>query len=166
GGLPIGGYAEKSLARADTLTPVPDDVTLEQSVALTHDGKTALAVFDRAAIESGEWVLITAASGGLGTLLTQLARNAGAKVIAAARGQAKLELAERRGGGVLINYPDPGWADRARGAPGGWGVPVVRGGAGGERGGAAAEALADGGRFLGYGWAAGDFAGVDTESAR
>ncbi|BDT86000.1 zinc-binding dehydrogenase [Nocardia cyriacigeorgica] len=166
GGLPIGGYAEKSLARADTLTPVPDDVTLEQSVALTHDGKTALAVFDRAAIESGEWVLITAASGGLGTLLTQLARNAGAKVIAAARGQAKLELAERLGAAVLINYSEPGWVDQVRAATGGSGVHVVLDGAGGEPGGAAAEALADGGRFLGYGSAAGDFAGVDTESAR
>ncbi|TLG10809.1 zinc-binding dehydrogenase [Nocardia cyriacigeorgica] len=166
GGLPIGGYAEKSLARADTLTPVPDEVTLEQAVALAHDGKTALAVFDRAAIESGEWVLITAAAGGLGTLLTQLARGAGAKVIAAARGESKLELAERLGAAVLVDYSEPGWVDEVRAATGGAGVQVVLDGAGGELGGAAAEALADGGRFIGYGSAAGDFAAVDTDAAQ
>ncbi|NEW51624.1 zinc-binding dehydrogenase [Nocardia cyriacigeorgica] len=166
GGLPIGGYAEKSLAKAETLTPIPEDVTLDQAVALIHDGKTALAVFDRAAIESGEWVLITAAAGGLGTLLIQLARNAGAKVIAAARGKAKLELAERLGATVLVDYSDPDWVDEARAATGGSGAHVVLDGAGGELGGAAAEALAEGGRFLGYGSAAGDFAAVDTETAQ
>ncbi|WP_280234304.1 zinc-binding dehydrogenase [Nocardia cyriacigeorgica] len=166
GGLPIGGYAEKSLAKVETLTTVPEGVTLDQAVALTHDGRTALAVFDRAAIESGEWVLITAAAGGLGTLLTQLARNAGAKVIAAARGKAKLELAERLGASVLVDYSEPGWVDEVRTATGGAGVRVVLDGAGGELGGAAAEALADGGRFIGYGSAAGDFATVDTESAQ
>ncbi|NEW30526.1 zinc-binding dehydrogenase [Nocardia cyriacigeorgica] len=166
GGLPIGGYAEKALSRAETLTPVPDDVTLEQAVALTHDGKTALAVFDRAAIESGEWVLITAAAGGLGTLLTQRARTAGAKVIAAARGAAKLEVARRLGADVLVDYSEPGWVDEVRAATGGPGAQVVLDGAGGELGGAAVEALADGGRFIGYGSAAGDFAAVDTDAAQ
>ncbi|MBF6414466.1 zinc-binding dehydrogenase [Nocardia cyriacigeorgica] len=166
GGLPIGGYAEKSLARAETLNPVPDEVTLEQAVALSHDGRTALAVFDRAAIESGEWVLITAAAGGLGTLLTQLARTAGAKVIAAARGEAKLELAERLGAAVVVDYSEPGWVDEVRVATGGSGVQVVLDGAGGELGGMAAEVLADGGRFFGYGSAAGGFAAVDSDAAK
>ncbi|MEV0250806.1 zinc-binding dehydrogenase [Nocardia sp. NPDC050712] len=164
GGLPIGGYAEKALAKVDTLAEVPDALSFQQAVALTHDGKTSLAVMDRVALRPGEWVLITAAGGGLGTLLTQFARAAGAHVIAAARGRAKLELASRLGAEVVVDYSEPGWADKAREAAGGAGVDVVLDGAGGELGAAATAALADGGRFLGYGSAAGDFAAVDHDA--
>ncbi|MFC9895323.1 zinc-binding dehydrogenase [Nocardia sp. NPDC127579] len=164
GGLPIGGYAEQALAKIDTLTEIPDALSLTQAVALTHDGKTSLAVMDRVAVRPGEWVLITAAGGGLGTLLTQFARAAGAHVVAAARGQAKLELAARLGADAVVDYSEPGWVERARAATGGAGVGVVLDGAGGELGSAAAEALADGGRFLGYGSAAGDFPELDREA--
>lgn len=165
GGTPVGGYAELALAKADTLTPVPDGLTLPQAVALAHDGRTALAVFDRAAIQAGEWVLITAAGGGLGTLLIQLARAAGAQVIAAARGPEKLALATRLGAHVVVDYAEPDWATAAREATGGAGAQVVLDGAGGQLGAAALEATADGGRFLGYGAAAGEFAALDTEGA-
>lgn len=165
GGQPIGGYAEQALAKAATLTVVPEGLSLLQAVALTHDGKTALAVFDRAAIEPGEWVLITAAGGGLGTLLIQLARTAGAHVIAAARGRTKLELAERLGAEVVVDYSVPGWSDTARAATGGAGVAVVLDGAGGALGEAAFDAIADNGRFLGYGAAAGEFAAPDHKVA-
>ncbi|MGY1935426.1 zinc-binding dehydrogenase [Nocardia gipuzkoensis] len=162
GGLPIGGYAEKALAKADTLVALPDGLTPTQAVALAHDGRTALAVFDRAAVQPGEWVLITAAGGGLGILLIQLARAAGANVVAAARGAAKLELAERLGASAVVDYSAPDWAAKARAATGGAGAHVVFDGAGGE---AALTAVADGGRFLGYGAAAGEFAALDREDA-
>ncbi|GAB2674536.1 zinc-binding dehydrogenase [Nocardia goodfellowii] len=161
GGLPIGGYAEKALAKAETLTEVPDAVTLTQAAALIHDGKTALAVLDRVALRPGEWVLITAAGGGLGTLLTQFARAAGAHVVAAARGRAKLELASRLGADAVVDYSEPDWADKARAATGGAGANAVLDGAGGELGTVATAALIDGGRFLGYGSAAGDFPELD-----
>jgi NADPH2:quinone reductase len=164
GGLPTGGYAEKALAKAETLIPVPDELSFPQAVALAHDGKTALAVFDRAAIQPGEWVLITAAGGGLGTLLIQFARAAGAHVIAAARGHAKLELATRLGADVVVDYSEPGWSDKARAATGGAGANVVLDGAGGDLGTAAMEAAADGGRFIGYGAAAGEFPVFDSDA--
>ncbi|WP_405161952.1 zinc-binding dehydrogenase [Nocardia sp. NBC_01499] len=163
GGQPIGGYAEKALAKAESLTAVPDGLSLPQAVALAHDGKMALAVFDRAAIRPGEWVLITAAGGGLGTLLIQLAHAAGAHVIAAARGRAKLELAERLGADAVVDYSEAGWAAEARAATGGAGANVVLDGAGGALGAAALEAAADNARFLGYGAAAGEFAVIDAE---
>ncbi|WP_433679808.1 zinc-binding dehydrogenase [Nocardia sp. CA-119907] len=164
GGQPIGGYAEQSLAKAETLVPVPDGLSLSQAVALAHDGKMALAIFDRAAIRPGEWVLITAAGGGLGTLLIQLARAAGANVVAAARGSAKLELASRLGAHAVIDYSEPDWSAKARAATGGKGANVVLDGAGGTLGAGAIAAAADGGRFLGYGAAAGQFADVDREA--
>ncbi len=163
GGTPTGGYAERALAKADTLAVVPDGLSLTQAVALVHDGRTALAVADRAAIQPGEWVLITAAAGGLGTLLIQLARTAGARVIAAARGAAKLELAQRLGAQEVVDYSEDGWVEKVRELTGG--VQVVLDGAGGETGGIALGAVTPGARFIGYGNAAGGFAAVDTEAA-
>ncbi|MFG1792186.1 zinc-binding dehydrogenase [Nocardia sp. NPDC049149] len=162
GGKPIGGYAEKALAKAATLTTVPDRLGLPQAVALAHDGQMALALMERAVIQPGEWVLITAAGGGLGTLLIQLVRAAGARVIAAARGQAKLALAQRLGADVVVDYSEPGWPTAARAATGGAGAHVVLDGAGGALGEGALVAIADGGRFLGYGMSAGEFAAPDA----
>ncbi|MFE5284687.1 zinc-binding dehydrogenase [Nocardia sp. NPDC056611] len=162
GGLPIGGYAERALAKADTLAAIPAELSFEQAAALVHDGRTVLAIADRAAIEPGQWVLVTAAAGGLGTLLVQLARTAGARVIAAARGEAKLALAQRLGAHEVIDYSEPGWAERVRERTGG--VAVVLDGAGGEIGRAALAAVAPGGLLIAYGNAAGGFAAVDAES--
>ncbi|WP_446223438.1 zinc-binding dehydrogenase [Nocardia sp. IBHARD005] len=164
GGLPIGGYAEKSLAKAATLTEIPGGLTTEQAVGLAHDGRTALAVFDRAAVQPNSWVLITAAGGGLGTLLIQLSITAGAHVVAAARGTEKLALATRLGATAVVDYSVAGWAERVREITGG-GAAVVFDGAGGEFGGTALAAAADNGLFLGYGSAAGDFADGDTDAA-
>lgn len=163
-GQPIGGYAEQALAKAETLAAVPDGLSLAAAVALAHDGKTALAVFDRAAIRAGEWVLITAAGGGLGTLLIQLARAAGANVVAAARGNAKLELATRLGAHAVVDYSESGWWAKARAATGGGGADVVLDGAGGALGASAIDAATDGGRFIGYGAAAGQFADINREA--
>ncbi|MEV6137991.1 zinc-binding dehydrogenase [Nocardia sp. NPDC051990] len=163
GGQPIGGYAEQALAKADTLVAVPEGLSLSAAVALAHDGKTALAIFDRAAIQPGESVLITAAGGGLGTLLIQLARAAGANVVAAARGSAKLELATRLGAHAVVDYSESEWSAKARAATGGAGADVVLDGAGGALGAGAIEAAADGSRFIGYGAAAGQFAEIDRE---
>ncbi|MEU1983153.1 zinc-binding dehydrogenase [Nocardia sp. NPDC019395] len=166
GGVPAGGYAEQALAVADLLTEIPDQVSIDQATALVHDGHTALAIFDRAAVRPGDQVLITAAAGGLGTLLIQLARRAGAQVIAAARGEAKLALTGRLGAQTAIDYSQPEWTERVLTATGGQGPRVVLDGAGGEPGDSALAITAAGGRFIGYGASAGEFAGAAAEPAR
>ncbi|WP_416565975.1 zinc-binding dehydrogenase [Nocardia testacea] len=166
GGLPIGGYAEYALAGVEQLNRIPDGVSVDQATAVVHDGHTALAAFERADIRPGQRVLITAAGGGLGTLLTQLAHRAGAQVIAAARGEAKLALARRLGAESAIDYSETGWADRALAATGGRGPDVVFDGAGGALGDAAVGIVPGGGLFIGYGAAAGEFAAAGAESAR
>lgn len=160
GGLPIGGYAEQALADAAQLAEIPTAVSTTDAVALSHDGRTALAVFDRAGVKPGNTVLITAAAGGLGTLLIQLSKLAGATVIAAARGPEKLALATRLGADHVVDYSVAGWADQARVLSGG--VDIVFDGAGGELGATALTAAANPAVFLGYGSAAGDFAHPHT----
>lgn len=163
GGTPTGGYAEQALAKVETLAVVPDELSLPQAVALVHDGRTAFAVANRAAVQPGEWVLITAAAGGLGTLLIQLTRAAGGRVVAAARGEAKLALAQRLGAEAVVDYSREGWVDQVRDLTGG--VQVVLDGAGGDTGRATLAAAAPGARIIGYGNAAGGFAAMDMEAA-
>jgi NADPH2:quinone reductase len=86
-------------------------------------------------------------------------------VVAAARGAAKLELATRLGAEFVIDYSESDWQVKALAATGGAGAKVVLDGAGGALGAAALEAVADGGRFIGYGAAAGGFAEFDRTAA-
>ena len=71
-----GGYAGQVAVAAGELIPVPDGVRLDEGAALLHDGATAVALLDTATVEPGDWVLVTAAAGGMGGLLIQLARAA------------------------------------------------------------------------------------------
>jgi NADPH2:quinone reductase len=81
-----GGYVEQIAVAVADLTPVPDGLGLPEAAALLHDGPTAVNITDVAGIKEGDWVLVTAAAGGTGVLVVQLARAAGARVVAAARG--------------------------------------------------------------------------------
>lgn len=150
-GRPIGGYAELVRARSETATAIPDGVDLLTATAIVHDGKTAQALLRAASVRPGETVLLTAAGGGVGVLLTQLLRTAGARVIGAAS-SGKQELLSRLGVDVRLDYTEPDWTaglpDRPR---------VVIDGAGGRYGAAAYAAVAPGGRYLGFGAADGSF---------
>ncbi|WP_236791467.1 zinc-binding dehydrogenase [Amycolatopsis sp. GM8] len=131
--LENGGYAEQVLAPEQTLTEIPDGLHEHEAVALLHEGSAALAMFEAADVHSGDSVLVLPAAGALGSVLVQLAHAAGARVIAADHGRAKLELAESLGAGAVVDYGEPDWAEEA-----GY-VDVVFDGAGGEPGAAAAE---------------------------
>jgi NADPH2:quinone reductase len=68
-----GGYAERAVAAVSALTVVPDGLDLRSAAALVHDGVTANGLLDLTAVGPGDRVLILGASGGMGTLLVQLA---------------------------------------------------------------------------------------------
>jgi NADPH:quinone reductase len=144
---------------------VPDGVDLREAAALLHDGNTAFGLLEGTGIEPGEWVLVTAAGGGLGILLVQLARVAGARAIGAARGKRKLDLILELGADAAVDYSRPDWTERVRKATGGAGPDVVFDGAGGQIGLAAFEATARGGRFSAHGAASGGFAAIDPQEA-
>jgi len=158
-----GGYAERAVTAATRLIDVPAGVTMRDAVALLADGRTALALADRAGLRPGETVLVEAAAGGVGTLLVQLARNAGARVVGLAGGERKLAVARELGADIAVDYRDSDWADRVTGAAGG--VDVVFDGVGGEVGRAAFGLLRPGGRFCAFGMASGSFAPVTEELA-
>lgn len=161
-----GGYAERVVVRAADLVPVPDGVDLFDAVPLLTDGPTALALADAARPRPGQWVLVAPAAGGLGVLLVQLARAAGARVVAAARGGPKLQQALRLGAEVAVDYSDADWAERVRAATGGRGPDVVFDGVGGRIGMEAFEVTAQGGFFSAHGRPSGQFTAVDPVEAR
>jgi NADPH:quinone reductase len=160
-----GGYAERAAVPVDVAFVVPDGLEPRDAIAALHDGMTALSRLEKADIEPKDRVLVTAAGGSLGAWLVPLARAAGATVIAAARGQRKLELARQRGADLTVDYSEPGWTEWVREADGGGGVDVVFDGAGGQIGRAAFDMTAQGGRFFSYGSASGTFPDIDPREA-
>jgi NADPH2:quinone reductase len=162
---PTGGYAERVAVLASHLVPVPDGVGLPEAAAVLHDGATALGLASSTGVRPGEQVLILGAAGGLGILIGQLARAAGARVIAAARGKAKLDLLAELGAAAVVDYSEPDWPGQVADVTGGAGPDVVFDGVGGELGAAAFEMIADGGRFSAHGAASGRFAPISADRA-
>ena len=100
-----GGYAEFMVTPARNLVRIPDGVSFEEATAMMTITPTAWhLLIDRAGLRPGETVLIMAAGGALGTAGIQVARLAGARVIAAAGADWKLERARELGGHEVVNY--------------------------------------------------------------
>src|SRR5579875_2081634 len=160
-----GGYLQQAVAPAGRLIPVPDGVDLDAAGALLHDGRTALALMEATEPRPEEWVLVVGAAGGLGALLVQLVRQAGARPIGAARGDHKLAQATRLGAEAVVDYSEPDWVEQARRLTGGRGAEVIFDGVGGEIGRAAFGVTAAGGRFSSHGAPTGGFAPIDPTVA-
>jgi NADPH2:quinone reductase len=160
-----GGYVEQSRVQAGQLVAVPNGVGLPEAAAVLHDGATALGLAAGTGFRPGEQALNLGAAGGLGILIGQLARAAGARVIAAARGKAKLDLLAELGAGPVVEHSQPDWPGQIGRVTGGGGPDVVFDGVGGELGAAAFEMIADRGRFSAHGAASGGFAPISADQA-
>ncbi|GAA3752647.1 NADPH2:quinone reductase [Spinactinospora alkalitolerans] len=163
---PTDGYAEQVAVPASGLIRLPDGLGPREAVALLHDGPTALMLAEAARIKPDDRVLVAAAAGGAGGLLVQLARAAGARVIGAARGRRKLDLARELGAEAVVDYSEPGWTDRVRQFTDGHGAEVALDGAGGRLGRSAFDVTARGGRFIAYGASGGEFAGIGPQESQ
>ncbi|TDD34754.1 NADPH:quinone reductase [Actinomadura sp. KC06] len=155
-----GGYAAQVAVPLENVRPVPDGLGLDEAAALVHDGVTALCVFEGTEVKAGDTVLVVGATGGMGALLVQLAHARGARVVAAARGAQKLELARELGADFVLDYSKPGWTDEILGK-----VDVVFDGVGDKIGLAAFAATKDGGTFSAHGSTLGGFTAVDSQEA-
>jgi NADPH2:quinone reductase len=152
-GMAGGGYAEQALAAAASLHPLPAGLTPAAAVAMIGTGRTAVLLLDSAALTADDVVLVTAAAGGLGTLLVQAARNAGARTVGLAGGPAKTAQVAALGA-AAVDYREPGWVEELQAVAGE--ATVALDGVGGEVGRAVLRRLRPGGRALVFGYSAGD----------
>ena len=159
-----GGYASLALARVADLHRVPGSLGIREAAALLADGRTAVGLCDAADIQPGETVVITAAAGGLGSILVQLAKASGAHVIALAGSADKLTRALALGADTAINYRDHEWAARIR-TMSPHGVDVVFDGIGSDITAALFGLVRPGGRYVQHGAAGGGWGEIDPATA-
>lgn len=152
-----GGYAEVCRARAAQTWPVPDAVDFRAAAAgLVTYGTAWFGLHDRARIRAGDTVLVLGAAGGVGLAAVQIAKAAGARVIAAAGSAERLALCRAHGADVLIDYTTTDLKDAVKAATGGNGADIVVDVVGGPYTEAALRATAWRGRVLVIGFAAGE----------
>ena len=125
-GMVNGTYAEYAVAPAWKVVPVPDGVSLEQAAALMVQGMTAhYLALSTYPLKAGETALIHAGAGGTGRLLVQVAKRAGARVIATVGNEEKAALARSAGADETILYTREDFEARVKELTGGKGVDVV-----------------------------------------
>lgn len=99
-----GGYAEYAVADAGSVLPIPGDLSFEQAAALPETVFTVWAnVFEGGSLKSGETFLVHGATSGIGTTALQMAKAAGARVVATSRGADKAAKALELGADVAID---------------------------------------------------------------
>ena len=149
-----GSYAERLAAPTDQLVALPDGVPSEVAAAVLLQGLTAhYLAHDSYPIEGGDWVLVHAGAGGVGLLLTQMAKLRGGRVIATTSSDEKAALVSEAGADHVIDYE--GFAQRAREITGGAGMAAVYDGVGKTTFLDGFDALAPTGRMILYGAASG-----------
>ena len=149
-----GSYAERLAAPTDQLVALPDGVPSEVAAAVLLQGLTAhYLAHDSYPIEDGDWVLVHAGAGGVGLLLTQMAKLRGGRVIATTSSDEKAALVSEAGADHVIDYE--GFAQRAREITGGAGMAAVYDGVGKTTFLDGFDALAPTGRMILYGAASG-----------
>ncbi|MEV6617565.1 zinc-binding dehydrogenase [Streptomyces sp. NPDC051051] len=153
-GFAPGGYAELAVTDVDRLHEIPANLDAARAVAMIGTGRTALGILQFAEPGPGTVAVVPAAAGGIGTLLVQYAKNAGATVVGLAGGPAKTALVRENGADLAVDYTDPSWPGKVRAFLGGRPATVVFDGVGGEVAREAVALLGPGGRHLVFGWSA------------
>ncbi|MGH3647592.1 MAG: zinc-binding dehydrogenase [Micromonosporaceae bacterium] len=155
-GQASGGYAELALAPADALHALDDSVSDEAAVAMIGTGRTTAGILATTPVGAGDVVLVTAAAGGIGSLLVQAVRHAGGYVVGVAGGATKTDRVRALGADAAVDYRQPDWPARVRAALGDRELTLAYDGVGGAVGKAALELLGLAGRLSMYGWSSGE----------
>ncbi len=144
-----GGYATKVAVPAGQLMPVPGGVDLVSAAALPEVACTVWSnVFMVAALQPTETLLVHGGAGGIGTFAIQLAHALGARVVATAGTEAKLEICQELGADVAISYREQDFVSEVRTATDGRGVDVILDNMGASYLGRNVDALAIDGRLV------------------
>jgi NADPH:quinone reductase len=153
---PPGAYATHRLIAADRLVALPEDISFETAAAAMLKGCTAEMLIERCArVEPGEWVLVHAAAGGVGSILVPWVKAIGARVIAHAGSAEKAGLAAEAGAEHALSCPFGELAETVREITEGAGVRVVLDGVGAASWEASLASLAKCGLMVSYGNASG-----------
>ena len=151
-----GAFAECSLAAADRAFPIPDGMNFEQAAAMPIVYHTSwFALHHRARLLPGECVLVHAGASGVGMSAIQLAKARGARVIATAGSEGKLNFCLKQGADHAIVYSDASWVDRVKEITAGHGADVIYDPVGGEVFELSTKCIAPEGRLLVIGFASG-----------
>jgi NADPH2:quinone reductase len=151
-----GGFGTHTIASAALCMPLPEGFAFTDAAAFIMTYATSHhALIDRAALRTGETVLVLGAAGGVGTAAIQIAKAAGARVIAAASTQEKCDICRAQGADATINYRTQDLRAALKDLTGGKGPDVVYDPVGGEFTEAAFRSIAWRGRYLVIGFAAG-----------
>ena len=151
-----GAYAEASLVRADRAVAIPDAISTEIAAAILLKGMTTEALVRRTyAVKAGETVLVHAAVGGVGQIMTQWLKAIGATVIATVGSEAKAAKARALGADHVILYREQDVAAEVRRITGGAGVPVAYDSVGKDTFEGTLGSLARRGLFVSFGNASG-----------
>lgn len=152
-----GAFAEKCVAKVHATAPLPEDLDFEQGAGFSVTyGTSYHALKQSANLQPGETVLVLGAAGGVGVTAVEIARAMGARVIAAASSEEKLEFARSAGADETINYSEVPLKEAVKQLTDGNGVDVVYDPVGGELADQAFRATAWHGRYLVIGFASGD----------
>jgi NADPH2:quinone reductase len=165
--LPAGGFAQKVAApAAGSVFPVPKAMPFEKAAALHIAYQTAhVGLHRRATLRAGETVLVHAGAGGVGSAAIQVARAAGARVIATAGGPQKVGVCRDLGAEVAVDYKDENFVDAVKEATDGRGADVIFDPVGGEVFDGSRRCVAFEGRLVVVGFTSGTIADAPTNHA-
>jgi NADPH2:quinone reductase len=152
----MGGFATHACVDAKLVMPLPKGFAFEDAAAfICTYGTTHHALLDRAQLKAGETVLVLGAAGGVGTAAIQIAKAAGARVIAAASSDDKCALCRELGADATINYTSTNIREALKGITEGRGPDVVYDPVGGDLAEPVFRSIAWRGRYLVIGFAQG-----------
>jgi NADPH2:quinone reductase len=157
----LGAFATQAVVPAAAAYRLPEKMSFDAGAAIpiVYPTSYAALVF-RANLVAGEWLLVHAAAGGVGIAAVQIGRALGARVIATAGSEEKLEVARRAGAEVAIDYRSPDWVEKVKQATGGRGADVIYDSVGGDVTDASLKCIAWNGRLLVIGFASGTIPSV------
>ncbi|MEV4205400.1 zinc-binding dehydrogenase [Nocardia salmonicida] len=161
-GAAPGGYAELAVTEAERLLDIPEGVSVSAAVAMVGTGRTTLGILQFTQLDADSVAVVTAAAGGIGTLLVQYAAAVGATVVGLAGGPDKVAMVRDNGADIAVDYTLADWPEKVRAQLGGRTATVVFDGVGGPVADAAVDLLGPGGTHLVFGWSAGAPTHVDT----
>ncbi|MDQ3011197.1 MAG: NADPH:quinone oxidoreductase family protein [Acidobacteriota bacterium] len=151
-----GAFSECSIAPAAKAFRIPDAMKFEEAAAMIVIYQTSyFALTHRTQVKAGEWLLVHAAAGGVGLSATQIGKALGARVIATASSEEKLQFCLSQGAEHAINYKDPAWVDQVKQITNGCGADIIYDPVGGEVFDLSTKCIAPEGRLLVIGFAGG-----------